>query len=94
MRSFDTFIESKFYPISITEPGDSFEKGILTSYDTCREEALKKYFPMLDNENIKLLLQDNYLQKSDFNWRSNNFMETICGNFLVKVRILEGLNGG
>jgi len=31
----------------------------------CRAEALRHYFPMLSEVEIKVLLQDNYLQKKD-----------------------------
>ena len=52
-------------PITIAEPVNSFEQGILESYDQCRAEALRKYFSMLSDENIIKLLRDNYLQKND-----------------------------
>jgi len=42
-----------------------FERGILESYDRCRAESLRKYFPMLSDVSIKQLLRDNYLQKRD-----------------------------
>ena len=65
MGSFDTFIENTLRPITIAEPANSFERGILESYDRCRKEALRKYFPMLSDKSITELLQDNYLQKKD-----------------------------
>ena len=65
MSSFDTFIESTLKPITIGQPRNSFERGILDSYDRCRMEALHKYFPMLNDKTIIILLQDNYLQKID-----------------------------
>ena len=65
MKSFDIFIESTLRPITIAEPGNSFERGILDAYNECRGKALMKYFPMLSDESIKILLQDNYLQKND-----------------------------
>ena len=65
MKSFDIFIESTLRPITLGEPENSFERGILESYSECREESLRKYFPMLSNESMKILLQDNYLQKSN-----------------------------
>ena len=64
-KSFDTFMESELKPITITAPTNNFEREILTSYNTCRTEALHKYFLMLNNLDIKHLLQDNYLQKKD-----------------------------
>jgi len=65
MNSFDTFIESTLHPITIGAPRNKFERSILESYDRCRGEALKRYFPMLREENIKSLMHDNYLQKKD-----------------------------
>ncbi len=65
MSHFDTFLESTLQPITIGEPKNSFEQSILKSYDRCRTEALKKYFPMLSDVEIKLLLRDNYLEKKD-----------------------------
>ena len=65
MCNFDSFIESKLPPITIAEPVNSFEQGVLESYDKCRTESLRKYFPMLSDIDIKLLLFDNYLQKND-----------------------------
>lgn len=63
--TFDTFIESKLKPITITSPNNSFEHGMLTSYNVCRIESLYKYFPMLNEGEIRQLLLDNYLQKKD-----------------------------
>ena len=65
MKSFDTFNESSLKPITIGSPKNDFERGILESYDRCRTEALRKYFPMLSEVEIRVLLQDNYLQKKD-----------------------------
>ena len=57
MKSFDTFMESTLHPITLGQPRNSFERGILESYNRCREEALERYFPMLDKESIKVLLK-------------------------------------
>ena len=65
MNNFDTFIESTLHPITIGAPRNKFERIILESYDRCRIKALKRYFPMLSEENIKSLMHDNYLQKKD-----------------------------
>ncbi len=62
---FDTFIDSKLRPITMGNPRNSFERDILSSYNQCRQEALHKYFPMLSNSNIAILMKDNYLQKKD-----------------------------
>ncbi|MEA3456182.1 MAG: hypothetical protein U9R26_06715 [Campylobacterota bacterium] len=58
-------ILSKLDPITMGAPKNSFQKGILDAYNQCRTEALHKYFPILDKNEIMLLLQDNYLQKKD-----------------------------
>ncbi len=65
VNTFDTFSENKLKPITMTHPQNSFEREILSSYNSCRSEALRKYFPMLNNKNIEQLLLDNYLQKKD-----------------------------
>lgn len=65
MKSFDIFKESTLKPITLGLPRNRFERDILESYNGCREEALERYFPMLNKESIKTLLKDNYLQKSD-----------------------------
>ena len=65
MKTFDTHIESVLKPIVLDTPKNNFERGIIESYDRCRTESLRKYFPMLDADEIKMLLHDNYLQKKD-----------------------------
>jgi len=56
---------NKLDAIDINSPKNSFETGVVNSYNECRETYLKKYLPSLTNENIKTLLKDNYLQKKD-----------------------------
>jgi hypothetical protein len=65
MKYFDTFMESTLRPITLGQPRNSFERGILESYNRCREEALERYIPALDKKSIGMLLGDNYLQKND-----------------------------
>ena len=65
MSRFDTFLESTLKPITMRQPRNNFEQSILDSYDKCRAESLRKYFPMLGDMEIKQLLHDNYLQKND-----------------------------
>lgn len=65
MKSFDTFMESTLPPITLGQPRNHFERGILESYDKCRVEALERYFPILSAKSIKSLMHDNYLQKKD-----------------------------
>ena len=65
LKNFDLFIESTLRPITISEPENSFEKGIIVDYNECRAKALVKYIPVLNKESIELLLHDNYLQPYD-----------------------------
>ncbi len=65
VKNFDTFMESTLKPIAIGQPRNKFESDVLESYDRCRAEALRKYFPILNDADIRQLLQDNYLQKND-----------------------------
>ncbi len=65
MSNFGTFVESKLRPINLGKPRNKFEKGVVEAYNSCRVEALNRYFPMLDKNDIELLLWDNYLQKKD-----------------------------
>ena len=64
-KSYDTFLENTLQPITLGEAKNSFEGMILEAYNTCRREALNKYFPMLREEAVERLLQDNYLKKKD-----------------------------
>lgn len=64
-NNYDIRILNKLDSITMDKPKNSFQKGILDAYNRCRTEALHKYFPMIDDETITILLQDNYLQKKD-----------------------------
>ncbi len=64
-KHYDIKIESKLDPITMGSPKNSFQKGILDTYNSCRTTALQKYFQMLDNKDIVFLMRDNYLQKRD-----------------------------
>ena len=60
---FETFVESKLKPINLKDPKNSFEKNMLDAYHNCREKALDKYFPMLNKDDVEVLLKSNYLKK-------------------------------
>ncbi len=62
---FDTFVENKLRPINLEDPKNSFETNIVKAYNSCRTEALNKYFPMLESEDIDVLLKSNYLKKKN-----------------------------
>jgi len=65
VNQYDKIIESKLSPIVITAPKNSFEIGMIKAYNECKIKALHKYFPSITDENINLLLEDNYLKKDD-----------------------------
>ncbi len=71
-RHFDLKINTKIPAISMEQPKNRFERGILNAYNQCRAEALHKYFPELKRNEIFLLLKDNYLQKNDLKKMLNN----------------------
>ncbi len=62
---FDTFVESKLKPINLEVPKNSFETNMVKAYNSCRTEALNKYFPMLKKDDIDVLLKSNYLKKKN-----------------------------
>jgi len=64
-HQFDTFVESKLKPINLKAPRNSFEKNMVKAYNTCRSQALTKYFPMLEKDDIDVLLKSNYLKKKN-----------------------------
>ena len=64
-NDYDIRIEQKLEPITMGQPKNSFQAMLLQAYNTCRTQALHKYFPMLNETNIGILLQDNYLQKQE-----------------------------
>jgi hypothetical protein len=65
LKHFDILVENHLPPITIDKPKNRFEADILESYNRCRRTYLKRYFPMLDEKDIRVLLKDNYLQKKD-----------------------------
>jgi hypothetical protein len=64
-KTFDMTEIQKLNPINIQSPKNSFEKDIVSSYNICRKKYLNKYLPTLTDQEINLLLRDNYLQKKD-----------------------------
>jgi hypothetical protein len=64
-NSYETFVESTLNPITLNAPNNNFDVMILDTFNTCREEALNKYFPMLDSDVVEELKSDNYLRKED-----------------------------
>ena len=64
-NDYDLKIEQKLDAITMNKPKNSFQAKILNTYNQCRTKALNKYFPMLREKDICMLLNDNYLQKKD-----------------------------
>lgn len=64
-KNYETFLESTLKPITLGKAKNSFENMVVEAYSSCRKEALNKYFPMLSEEVVEILLLDNYLQKKD-----------------------------
>jgi len=65
LSTFDLEDYQSLEAIDLHHPRNSFEREILKNYNDCRTKYLKKYLPILNNEDISLLLKDNYLQKGD-----------------------------
>ena len=64
-NSYDTFLESRLKPITLNVPSNNFDVMMLDAFNACREEALNKYFPMLDSDAVEELKGDNYLKRED-----------------------------
>ena len=64
-NSYETFVESTLNPITLNAPNNNFDVMMLDAFNTCREEALNKYFPMLGSDAVEELKSDNYLKKED-----------------------------
>ena len=64
-NNYDVKILNKLDAITMTKPKNTFQKDMLNAYNACRVQALHKYFPILTNQDIELLVKDNYLQKQD-----------------------------
>jgi len=65
MKAFSEIIDTQLPPISLNAPKNSFERGVISAYNDCRREYLRKYLGFLTEEDISILLQDNYIQKKD-----------------------------
>lgn len=62
---YDIKIEQKPDPIAMGHPKNSFQGMLLKAYNTCRTQALHRYFPKLGDSDIEKLMHDNYLQVKD-----------------------------
>ena len=81
-HQFDTFVESKLKPINLKAPRNSFEKNMVKSYNSCRSQALTKYFPVLEKDDIDVLLKSNYLKKNKWASRLTPPAKN-CAHFLL-----------
>jgi hypothetical protein len=64
-NSFNKIKESTLKAIKLSSPKNSFEEGIVNTYNNCRQQALKHYFPSLKEKEIENLLSDNYWKSKD-----------------------------
>lgn len=65
LKAFDEIVDTQLSPIDINKPKNSFETRMVKAYNECRNENLHKYLSVLSNDEINILLQDNYIQKKD-----------------------------
>ncbi len=65
LKAFDKIKDTQLRPIDINAPRSSFEKNIVSAYNSCRRKYLRKYMHWLSDEQIDVLLRDNYIQKVD-----------------------------
>ncbi len=61
-NDYDLKIEQKIPAITMMQPKNGFERGVLDTYNHCRTQELHKYFSMISDKDISYLLNDNYLQ--------------------------------
>jgi hypothetical protein len=64
-NDYDIKLQQTLPAISLNMPKNRFEHKVVKHYNLCRNKYLQKYFPMLDQKDREILLQDNYLQKKD-----------------------------
>lgn len=64
-KAFDKIMETKLHPININAPRNSFERGIIKTYNDCRKKYLHRYLPGISKSGIDRLMRDNYLQPGD-----------------------------
>jgi len=62
-NSYETFVESTLKPITLNAPNNNFDVMMLDAFNDCKDEALNKYFPMLNSDAVEELKSDNYLKK-------------------------------
>ncbi len=65
LKTFEKIKERQLKPININHPENSFEKGIVKAYNDCRREYLYQYFRAVNENQMSVLLQDNYIQTDD-----------------------------
>jgi len=65
LKAFDEIKDKQLPPISITSPRNIFEQRMVKAYNDCRSQKLRKYLSILSEPEIRILLQDNYIQKKD-----------------------------
>jgi len=64
-KAFEEIKDTQLPPMDINKPKNSFETRMVKAYNGCRKKQLHKYFKVLANSEISILLEDNYIQKKD-----------------------------
>ena len=64
-NAYDLFSERDLKPIVLSAPKNSFEKNIVKAYNACRRKGMDKYLSNLSDEQIFILLKDNYIKAKD-----------------------------
>ena len=64
-NDYDLKIEQKLDAITMNHSKNRFQAQILDTYNQCRTQALRRYFPILSDRDITHLMNDNYLKKND-----------------------------
>ncbi len=65
LKAFDEIRDTQLPPIDVNAPTNSFERGMVAAYNSCRSKYLQKYLGFLTGQKISELLKDNYIKKKD-----------------------------
>jgi len=66
LNTFDKIKDSQLLrAMDINAPRNSFEEGMISAYNECRDIYLRKYLGFLTDNEISVLLRDNYIKKDD-----------------------------
>ncbi len=65
LKAFEKIKQTELSPISLDNPKNSFERNMIRAYNACRNRGLHKYLGFLYEDEVSILLKDNYIQKVD-----------------------------